>query len=135
MTTTVEVTSYNRRPLGHGDMASIMGGRGKQSTLAKSIRRATPIPVLPPRIPTPMPKPQKEDVSKLEIAKYEKSYRSSLATHLKLYKTDASQNKGDTIYTSLQQRQTSTAATSPRPPPPLPPPRPTASGSTACASG
>lgn len=56
---TAEMTAY-RRPTGHGDMASIIDGRNKRLKIGKTMKRTIPIPVLPPRIPTPMPKTTKE---------------------------------------------------------------------------
>lgn len=50
-----EITAY-RGPQGHGDMTSAINGRNKRLKIGKTTRRTTPIPVLPPRIPTPMPK-------------------------------------------------------------------------------
>lgn len=52
----VEITAYRRSP-GHG----IIDGRNNRFKIGKTMGRTTaPIPVLPPRIPTPMPKPPKE---------------------------------------------------------------------------
>lgn len=62
----VEITAYRGSP-GHGNITSIMDGRNNRLKIGKTMRRTTaPIPVLPPRIPTPMPKPPKEryDVSR-----------------------------------------------------------------------
>lgn len=56
---TVEITAYGTLP-NCGDMATIIDGRNKRLQVGKTMRRTTPIPVLPPRIPTPMPKPPKE---------------------------------------------------------------------------
>jgi hypothetical protein len=36
-------------------MASILDGRNKRLKIGKTTKRTIPIPVLPPRIPTPMP--------------------------------------------------------------------------------
>ncbi|XP_050542839.1 kinesin-like protein CG14535 isoform X2 [Daktulosphaira vitifoliae] len=135
MTTTVEVTTY-RRPFGHGDMASIMGGRSKQKSIPKLTRKATPIPVLPPRIPTPMPKKQIEEVPKLKIAKYQKTYKSSLAAHLKLQRFDEYQSKEK--QNKLKQQQHQPQSPGGRPQPPLPPTQPAASYSTSsplCTAG
>lgn len=51
---TVEITAYGRPP-SRGDMATIIDGRKKRLKIGKTMRRTSPIPVLPPRIPTPMP--------------------------------------------------------------------------------
>lgn len=56
---TVEITAYGRPPK-HGDMASILDGRNKRLKIGKTTKRTIPIPVLPPRIPTPMPTLPKE---------------------------------------------------------------------------
>jgi len=56
---TVEITTYGRPP-SRGDMATIMEGRNQRLKIGKTIRRKSPIPVLPPRIPTPIPKPPKD---------------------------------------------------------------------------
>lgn len=57
---TVEITAY-RGSSRHGDITSIIDGRNKRLKIGKTMRRTTaPIPVLPPRIPTPMPKPPNE---------------------------------------------------------------------------
>lgn len=56
---TVEITTYGRAP-GHGDTASMIDVRNKRIKMGKTTKRTIPIPVLPPRIPTPMPKLPKE---------------------------------------------------------------------------
>lgn len=57
---TVEITAYRRLPT-HGDnMISIIDGQSKRLKMGKTMRRTIPIPVLPPRIPTPMPNLPKE---------------------------------------------------------------------------
>lgn len=58
---TAEITAYMRPSAGHRDvMASAIDGRNNRMKIGKSTRRTTPIPVLPPRIPTPMPNLPKE---------------------------------------------------------------------------
>lgn len=58
---TAEITAYMRPSAGHRDvMASAIDGRNSRMKIGKSTRRTTPIPVLPPRIPTPMPTLPKE---------------------------------------------------------------------------
>jgi len=56
---TVEITAYGRPP-SRGDIATIIDGRNQRLKIGKTLRRKSPIPVLPPRIPTPMPKPTKD---------------------------------------------------------------------------
>lgn len=66
---TVEITAYRRSP-GHGNLVSIIDGRNKRLKIGKTTRRATPIPVLPPRVPTPMPKPSKERYCNIKILEF-----------------------------------------------------------------
>jgi len=56
---TVEITAYGRPP-SRGDMVTIIDGRNQRLKIGKTMRRKSPIPVLPPRIPTPMPKLPKD---------------------------------------------------------------------------
>ncbi|XP_025202408.1 kinesin-like protein CG14535 isoform X3 [Melanaphis sacchari] len=93
---TVEITAYGR-PSSRGDMAIIIDGRNQRLKIGKTIRRKSPIPVLPPRIPTPMPKPSKDSLSKLKIAKYEKTYQSSLAARMLLFTADSEKENGNRI--------------------------------------
>ncbi|XP_015367291.1 PREDICTED: uncharacterized protein LOC107164109 [Diuraphis noxia] len=85
---TLEITTYGRPP-SRGDMATIIDGRNKRLKIGKTMRRTSPIPVLPPRIPTPMPNQPKDSSSKLKIAKYEKTYQSSIAARMLLFTTDS----------------------------------------------
>lgn len=55
-----EITAYRGPPGHHGNMVSAMDGRNKRLKIGKPTRRTTPIPVPPPRIPTPMPQLPKE---------------------------------------------------------------------------
>ncbi|XP_026804712.1 kinesin-like protein CG14535 isoform X1 [Rhopalosiphum maidis] len=98
---TVEITSYGRPP-SRGDMATIMEGRNQRLKIGKTIRRKSPIPVLPPRIPTPMPKPPKDSSSKLKIAKYEKTYQSSLAARMLLFTVDFEKENENRIVNNKQ---------------------------------
>lgn len=52
---TIEITAC-RRSSGHGNITSMIDGQNKKLKMGKMTKRTIPIPVLPPRIPTPMPK-------------------------------------------------------------------------------
>ncbi|XP_025418626.1 kinesin-like protein CG14535 isoform X3 [Sipha flava] len=101
---TVEITAYGRPPK-HGDMASILDGRNKRLKIGKTTKRTIPIPVLPPRIPTPMPALPKESTLKLKIAKYEKTYQSSLAAHMLLFTSDSEKDNEKRYILQQQQQQ------------------------------
>lgn len=67
---TVEITAYRRTSAGHGNIASIIDGQNKRLKMGKMTKRTIPIPVLPPRIPTPMPKFEKERCVMIKICFY-----------------------------------------------------------------
>ncbi|XP_015376978.1 PREDICTED: uncharacterized protein LOC107171261, partial [Diuraphis noxia] len=85
-------------------MATIIDGRNKRLKIGKTMRRTSPIPVLPPRIPTPMPNQPKDSSSKLKIAKYEKTYQSSIAARMLLFTTDSEKDNEKRIVNYKQQQ-------------------------------